>query len=126
MDAEPPAYVVDTSAWVDLRNVMAVPGVWTRLEALVAAGRLIIPQEVVVELQPYNHPLDKWVRDQTGCQWSTVDLWPMASTIADRYPDLVGLCEVQGRIRRRPFCCCRRHRRTRPAGPVASGGHRGD
>jgi hypothetical protein len=82
---------------------MAVPGVWARLDGLVAAGRLIIPQEVVVELQPYWHALDRWVRDQAGCHWSTVDLWPMASTIADRYPDLVGYTKFKWASGADPF-----------------------
>jgi Domain of unknown function (DUF4411) len=103
MDAEPPAYVVDTSAWADLRDVTAVPGVWGRLDGLVAAGRLIIPQEVVVELRNGNHALDDWVRKQSGCHWSTVDLWPMASTIADRYPDLVDYAKFKAVSGADPF-----------------------
>lgn len=103
MEDEPLAYVVDTSAWADLRDVMAVPGVWARLDGLVAAGRLIVPQEVVVELQPYWHALDRWVRDQTGCHWSTAELWPMASTVADRYPDLVNYSKYKWASGADPF-----------------------
>ena len=103
MEDEPPAYVVDTSAWADLRDVMAVPGVWARLNGLVTAGRLIVPQEVVVELQPYWHVLDRWVRDQTACHWATVELWPMACTIADRYPDLVNYAKFKWASGADPF-----------------------
>jgi len=103
MDAEPPAYVVDTSAWADLRDVMAVPGVWARLDGIVASGRLIVPQEVVVELQPYWHALDRWVRDHTECHWSTVDLWATASVIADRYPDLVNYARFKWSSGADPF-----------------------
>lgn len=89
-EPEPPAYVVDTSAWVNLRKVMVVPGLWARLDALVVAGRLIIPWEVCVELDRVDpDPLDKWVRAQAGCHRDTAGLWDSAQTIADKYPDLV-------------------------------------
>jgi hypothetical protein len=96
MEPEPPAYVVDTSAWVDLRKVMVVPGLWDRLDGLVVAGRLILPWEVCVELDPYPDPLDKWVRAQEGCHRDTVEQWNLAQTIADRYPDLVNYAKPKG------------------------------
>lgn len=89
MTDEPPAYIVDTSGWIDLRKVMVVPGLQARLDALVTAGRLIVPWEVCLELEPYPDSLDKWVHAQTGCHRSTDELWDVAQVIADKYPDLV-------------------------------------
>lgn len=89
MEGEPPAYVVDTSTWIPLRGIVAVPGVWDRLNGLVAAGRLIIPQEVLVEIEGSTDQLSKWLREQETCHRSTAELWNAAQVIADRYPDLV-------------------------------------
>lgn len=96
MEAHPPAYAVDTSAWVDLRKVMVVPGLQARLDALVVEGRLLIPWEVCVELDPYPDPLDKWVHAQETCHRDTVELWNLAHTIADKYPDLVNYAKPKG------------------------------
>jgi hypothetical protein len=89
MDVEPPAYVVDTSTWIRLRGIVAVPGVWGRLDGLVTAGRLIVPQEVIFEIEGSTDDLAKWLREQESCHRTTAELWNAAQVVADRYPDLV-------------------------------------
>lgn len=89
MDSAKPIYVIDTSVWLDLRTIMAIPGMWTRLDRLMDEGRIVIPREVVDEVGLHGDPLDKWVHDHKESHVATEDVWDEASRIANAYPDLV-------------------------------------
>jgi hypothetical protein len=86
-----PAYVIDTSVWLTLRTVMAVPGMWARLNALMTDGRIVIPREVVDEVGLHGDRLDQWIHDHKGSHRPTEDVWDLAIEIANEFPDLVDI-----------------------------------
>src|SRR6476646_9180423 len=88
MDGAQPIYVIDTSVWLNLRRIMDVPGMWTRLDRMMSEHRIVIPREVVDEVG-LQDPLDKWVREHKEAHRTTEDVWDTASRIANTYPDLV-------------------------------------
>jgi hypothetical protein len=55
VDTEPPTYVVDTSAWVDIPDRPDADDVWALVYALVKAGQIIVSRRVAGELrrQPF-------------------------------------------------------------------------
>jgi hypothetical protein len=90
-DDAKPAYVIDTSVWLTLRTVMAVPGMWGRLNALMTDGRIVIPREVVDEVGLHGDTLDQWIHDHKGSHRPTEDVWDLATDIANQFPDLVDI-----------------------------------
>lgn len=88
-DDAKPIYVIDTSVWLNLRTILAIPGMWARLDRLMDEGRIIIPREVVDEVGLHGDPLDQWVHDHKEAHYATEDVWDEASRIANAYPDLV-------------------------------------
>ena len=65
MASVPPVYCVDTSSFVDLPRhypQAVFPAVWTSLEQLVAAGRLIAPKEVLRELAKKDDVVHNWAK----------------------------------------------------------------
>jgi hypothetical protein len=59
-------YVFDTSAligaWVRQYPPDRFPSVWERMEALVGAGRLVAPEEVLYELAVQDDDLHSWAK----------------------------------------------------------------
>lgn len=61
----PPSYCIDTSALIDLgrRYPPRVFGaLWSKVEELIAAGRLIAPREVLRELQKGDDEMYQWAK----------------------------------------------------------------
>lgn len=90
-DEPKPCYVIDTSVWLSLRTVMAVPGMWDRLNALMTDGRIVIPREVVDEIGLHGDKLDQWIHEHEGCHRPTEHVWDLAGEIANQFPDLVDI-----------------------------------
>jgi predicted nucleic acid-binding protein len=64
------AYCIDTSAivdgWVRYYPRDVFPTLWDKLEKMIAAGRLVAPDEVLKELSKNDDDLHKWARLQDG------------------------------------------------------------
>jgi hypothetical protein len=62
------SYVFDTSAligaWVRSYPPDAFPRLWSEMDALAAANRLLVPEEVYEELKAQDDDLFKWVKDR--------------------------------------------------------------
>lgn len=62
-------YVFDTSsiigAWVRSYPPDHFPGVWDEIDGLVDTGRLVGPEEVLIELCAQDDDLYHWVKDRT-------------------------------------------------------------
>lgn len=63
-------YVFDTSAligaWVRSYPPDSFPGLWEKMDGLVAAGRLIAPEEVLGELKVQDDALHAWVKARSS------------------------------------------------------------
>jgi hypothetical protein len=90
MDESKPVYVIDTSIWIALLGIVAVPGIWEWLRRLMTDGRIVIPREVVCEFGLHGSQLHHWVHDSKGAHRSTEGaVWDLAMEIANEFPDLV-------------------------------------
>lgn len=62
-------YVFDTSsligAWTRTYPPDLFPGLWGEMDGLVAAGRLVAPDEVLRELEKQDDDLKDWVKDRS-------------------------------------------------------------
>ncbi|MCX6843147.1 MAG: DUF4411 family protein [candidate division WOR-3 bacterium] len=94
LDSRPPGHVIDTSALIDLHQVVYAPDVfrtlWTNLAELVDRGVLLAPREVYNEIVRGNDALVTWAKqhkrmfcDPDGEQQSLV------RDILRRFPRLV-------------------------------------
>jgi hypothetical protein len=63
-------YSIDTSSILEARNRMyppdVFPGLWQRIEALIAASRLCATEEVKREIDRIDDETKRWSRAQTG------------------------------------------------------------
>jgi len=90
----PISYAIDTSAildgWVRYYPPDVFPPVWTRLEELVTAGRLVAPDEVREELKRKLDEPYKWARSQSGL-FLPLDsaIQASATAVLKAYPKLV-------------------------------------
>lgn len=58
-------YCVDTSAWIDLKQLYPFeifPSLWSKLDSLREANRLISPEQVYEELRKKDDEVFQWVR----------------------------------------------------------------
>lgn len=104
----PQSYCVDTSsliaAWHELYPIENFPGFWGNIDALIAAGRLWAPDEVLIETKPKSDELHNWLRDRSTMFVkldSDARLQPVVSAILRAFPRLVG--ELKDRTRADPF-----------------------
>lgn len=98
--ASEPTYVVDTDTWIELhrhhkrRNFGRL---WSHLDDLADAGRLLVPEEVERELgNDLSEDPVRFLRDHPGLIRDTALLWERASEVANRFPDLVDLAKPDG------------------------------
>jgi uncharacterized protein DUF4411 len=63
-------YCIDTSAlldgWERWYPPEIFPSLWKRLAALIKEGKLIAPEDVLIELKKKDDDLTKWVKAQAG------------------------------------------------------------
>ena len=88
------AYCVDTSAildgWVRYYPRDVFPTLWDKLEEMIAAGRLVAPDEVLRELSKSDDDLHEWARSQDGLFCQLEDDVQIATTeILGAFPKLV-------------------------------------
>lgn len=66
----PPIYCIDSSSILEARIRSYPPAVfvqlWTRVEALIAAGRLVASVEILHELERQDDETRRWSRSQSG------------------------------------------------------------
>lgn len=66
----PPIYCIDTSSILEARTrtypPAAFPTLWDRVEALIDAGRLLSPIEMLKELERKDDETRKWARAKSG------------------------------------------------------------
>ena len=93
-------YVIDTSSLVEtwLRGFPpdVAPGVWERLDLLIAAGRLIAPDEVLNELERKADDLHAWAADRAGMFVELED------DLIEATRKIVNTPEFQGMMKARP------------------------
>lgn len=90
-----PIYCVDTSALIDLpRNYPQVvfPPVWSSLEQLIVADRLIAPKEVLRELAKKDDAVHKWAK-ANGQMFVTLDA-PQQALLSQIMNDYQGWVDV--------------------------------
>ncbi|MCY4102235.1 MAG: DUF4411 family protein [bacterium] len=59
MPAEPPAWILDTSALIEFKRLLPMPEQWNafvRLGSLVDNGRIAMPRQVLAEATKVSHP----------------------------------------------------------------------
>ncbi len=88
-----PGYCVDTSALIDLRRQYprtVFPGLWQRLERLVASGDLVAPREVLKELEQVDDDVARWAKKQRR-MFKPLDSQQITEVgaIVARFPNLV-------------------------------------
>jgi hypothetical protein len=92
-------YSVDTSPFIVLQPLKrkTFGRLWTRLDALADAGRLLVAEEVYRELHSSadEEPV-KWLRERSGIIVPTDVLWDRACAVADAHRDLVDLAKPTG------------------------------
>jgi hypothetical protein len=91
-------YCIDTSALVNMARryspLDALPfrPLWSRVEDLVTAGRLVAPEEVRREIEAGQDELVDWARQHPELFVATTpELVEMTTTLVRRYPELAGL-----------------------------------
>ena len=66
----PPIYCIDTSSILEARIRSYPPAIfvqlWERVEALIAAQRLVAPFEILHELERQDDETKRWARGQSG------------------------------------------------------------
>jgi Domain of unknown function (DUF4411) len=86
-------YCADTSALIDMKNTYPMDTfrtLWTKVKALVEAGRLIAPPQVLEELERGDDELTDWAQDNRAMfRGSTQELVDKTKEVLARYPALV-------------------------------------
>lgn len=101
-------YCIDTSsliaAWHEYYPIANFPGFWEHLARLIDDGRLVAPDEVLLETKPKSDDLHKWLK-QFPDMFVKLDVdanfQPIVSAILRNFPRLVG--ELKDRTRADPF-----------------------
>ncbi|QEC47851.1 DUF4411 family protein [Baekduia soli] len=100
------SFCLDTSflvgAWVRSYPPDVFPGLWTALDALIEAGEVVSPEEVLNELSAKEDDLHEWAQGRPAL-FAQLDHAQMEATTAilGDYPRLVG--ELADRNRADPF-----------------------
>jgi hypothetical protein len=97
-------YCIDTSALVDLKNLYPrhlFPGLWLKLEELIAEDRLIAPDEVLRELQQIDDDLYNWAHQHRRMFQSPNEaLVSLVQGLVHQYPRLT---KERGRLDADPW-----------------------
>lgn len=91
-------YVLDTNILIDLRLFpeRVFSRLWTRVEALAVAGRIVYPEEVRRELEPSEDEPLRWLKRHNRLEVASEVLWEAAAIVANRFPDLINLAKPKG------------------------------
>lgn len=88
-------YCIDTSSliegWERKYPIDVVPGLWTKLDELVEAGRLISPEEIRDELKKKSDGVWSWAKKHRETMFAPLDedLMSVVSEVLEAYPRLV-------------------------------------
>lgn len=87
-------YSLDTSAildgWVRYYPPDIFPQLWLEIEALIEAGKMLISEEVLVELKKKDDDIYKWLLSRKEkCSVTDENIQKAASEILSNYPRLV-------------------------------------
>lgn len=90
-----PAYCIDTSsliaAWQERYPIENFPPFWTKMDALIEAGGLIAPIEVLTEVSKRSDELHAWLKARPSMFRELDDATQIAAgEVLARFPRLVG------------------------------------
>ena len=91
IEDEEPGFVIDTSAFIKLDPYYldVFPSLWNAIEELINQGRLISPQEVLIEIHEfYDDGWNKWVKQHKKMFLDKKETQLHASQIQNWYPGL--------------------------------------
>lgn len=88
-------YCIDTSsliaAWQERYPIEVFPTLWTKIEALIDAGRMVAPIEVLNEMKRRSDELHTWLKGRKGMFRELDDAVQVeAAQILAEFPRLVG------------------------------------
>lgn len=104
--ADAPVYCMDTSAILEGRRRAYPPDLflqlWQNIEALIARGRLVAPEEVRIELSVKDDETFGWAKNQAGL-FVPLDIGQLreVTLIANAFPGFVN--DPKGKNRADPF-----------------------
>jgi hypothetical protein len=107
MTSIPRLYCVDTGAWISSFNryykPQSFPTIWDKVENLMAAGRLIISEEVIRETLAKDDGVAAWLfpRAKLASVATTVEVTQAVRALLEEYPKLVN--DMKGRNRADTF-----------------------